>query len=263
MCKYAKCYFQARGASAKITGCSVWDKKFVNGKGRVVGRCRSCFPATALVTVRAKQDGDDCYDCGKTVPIAHVKKGQLVRSVDTHGKLVWSSVLHLPHKRNHQMTPFLEITYRHLNELQQIFTVSPDHLVYRFHLGTNETKKDAFVLPWPVKASDLTAGDDLLLSSSFPSPGRIVTIRRVFQPGAYTLYTANTRIIVNGVVCSGFSDHGLRSVDYQVYRIASSVFHTNVAETITAMFIKFVTESQLGQAARTFFRIMMSEFTCP
>mmetsp|Transcript_41208 Transcript_41208/g.76267 ORF Transcript_41208/g.76267 Transcript_41208/m.76267 type:complete len:299 (-) Transcript_41208:170-1066(-) len=154
------------------------------------GDAGSCFHASGAATLES----------GASKKMSELSLGDVVQIADEEGKISFSQVLLLPHKKNDELATFLNLT----TESGKATLMTPDHLIPR----CGETK----ILSM---ASELTVGDCLL---TVDGKETLTEITSVVANGIYTAVTKAKFVVVDGIVASPFSrdsdrDHSMREYE--------------------------------------------------
>jgi len=135
--------------------------------------------------------------------MSELSLGDVVQVADEEGKISFSQILLLPHKKNDELATFLNLT----TESGKTTLMTADHLIPR----CGET----IILSM---ASELSVGDCLLTADGKET---LTEIASVVANGVYTAVTKAKFILVDGIVASPFSrdsdrDHSMR--EYEEFR---------------------------------------------
>jgi len=158
------------------------------------GDAGSCFHASGAATLES----------GASKKMSELSLGDVVQIADEEGKLSFSQILLLPHKKNNELATFLNLT----TESGKTTLMTLDHLIPR----CGET----VILSM---ASELLVGDCLL---TVDGKETLTEITSVVANGIYTAVTKAKFIVVDSIVASPFSrdsdrDHSMR--EYEELRI--------------------------------------------
>ena len=170
----------------------------------------SCFPETSLVRLEG----------GTTKSMKDLQVGDKVASMDSSGKLVYSKVVTFLDINPNKPTNYVSIQTE--NPAAQV-TITGSHLIYQLNRTTRQKST--------VHARDLKVDDFVYVQNGSAlgkfTVGRIVSVMRTQNLGAYAPLTETGTIVVDNVLCSCYaviSDAKLAHWSFAPLRFAEWLF---------------------------------------
>ena len=170
----------------------------------------SCFPETSLVRLEG----------GRTKSMKDLQVGDKVASMDSSGKLVYSKVVTFLDINPNKPTKYVSIQTE--NPAAQV-TITGSHLIYQLNRTTRQKST--------VHARDLKVDDFVYVQNGSAlgkfTVGRIVSVMRTQNLGAYAPLTETGTIVVDNVLCSCYaviSDAKLAHWSFAPLRFAEWLF---------------------------------------
>jgi len=176
--------------------------------------CTSCTPmiqtgTCSVHTTYALEYNCECFPGSSSVRMADgsekeirdIQIGDEVLTADDHGNFRTENVLRLAHPRNYAIGTYRNVIIANEQGERGRLKITPNHLVYRCHP----------TLPWirdefPIQANLLKLGDFVCaVHNGTLQPLRVIELSLSTEVGAYSAFTPSGSLIVDTVLCSGFT----------------------------------------------------------
>ena len=160
-------------------------------------------------------------ESGTTVQMSEAQIGERVQVMDALGRLTFSEISFLPHKRNDVAAKFV-----HLETTARSIRTTPSHLIMA---GQCDSILEL------TRAEDVEVGACV---STVEGQEEVIDSSITESAGIYTVVTQETSglIVVNGVVASSFAvNHWVPNTFYNFHRLAHQILPTWVMKSSTAV----------------------------